>query len=101
MNTGKQEASCILKRLRLKSVNKIIIGHLNINSFGSKIEAFKKIVGKNIDIIVITETKLDGNYTTAQLMIDGYCEPFRKDRNKHGGGTLIYVRKDIHTMPTS
>ena len=28
-------------------------------------------------------------------MINGYVNPFRDDRNAHGGGLLIYVREDI------
>ena len=28
-------------------------------------------------------------------MIPGYSMPFRKTRNSHGGGLLIYVREDI------
>ena len=29
----------------------------------------------------------------------GYHKPYRLDRNKHGGGVLIYVREDIPTKP--
>ena len=28
-------------------------------------------------------------------MIDGYSEPYRFDRNKNGGGVLIYTREGI------
>ena len=28
-------------------------------------------------------------------MLDGYSEPYRLDRNREGGGGLIYVREDI------
>ena len=28
-------------------------------------------------------------------MIDGYSEPYRFDRNRNGGGVLIYIREDI------
>ena len=34
----------------------------------------------------------------AQLSIDGFCRPFRADRNSNGrdgGGILIYIRSDI------
>ena len=27
--------------------------------------------------------------------MEGYCRPFRRDRNRYGGGILIYVREDI------
>ena len=28
-------------------------------------------------------------------MIDDYSEPYRFDRNRNGGGVLIYIREDI------
>ena len=49
----------------------------------------------NIDILIITETKLDKTFPEAQFHIDGYAPPFRMDRNKNGGGVIIYVREDI------
>ena len=47
-----------------------------------------------VDIPGIAETKLDDTFTNAQFNIDGY-RLFRKDRNQHGGGLLVYVRADI------
>ena len=49
----------------------------------------------NIDVLVITETKLDDTFPTANFMIDGFSTPYRRDRNTNGGGILIYVRDDI------
>ena len=88
-------ANDTLKNLRIKNVDKIIIGTLNINSIPNKLNQLKSIVQKNIDILVINETKLDESFPTAQLLIDGYSKPFRKDRNKHGGGIFIYFKEDI------
>ena len=45
--------------------------------------------------MIIVETKLDDSFPTSQFYIDGYAMPFRRDRNKFGGGILIYVREDI------
>ena len=53
------------------------------------------MIGNNIDILTIQETKLDSSFPTNQFLLDGYSEPFRKDRNRHGGGVMIYVREDI------
>ena len=49
----------------------------------------------NIDILIIIETKLDDTFPTANFIIDGFSEPYRRDRNANGGGILIYVREDI------
>ena len=94
-NEASLNASDTLKSLRIKNCNKITIGTLNINSISNKFEQLKTIVGKNLDILVINETKLDDNFPTAQFLIDGYRKPYRKDRTKNGGGVLVYVKEDI------
>ena len=71
-------------------MNKIIIGNLNINSYSGKFDEFKYLIKNNLDIIVITETKLDDSYPEAQFFIEGFSKPYRLDRNKYGGGVLIY-----------
>ena len=52
------------------------------------------IIG-NIDIFLITESKIDNTFPTSQFKIFGYHLPYRKDRSKCGGGVLLYVRQDI------
>ena len=39
--------------------------------------------------MVFGETKLDDSYPMAQLLIDGFGNPIRLDRNAYGGGLLI------------
>ena len=87
--------STILNDLRVRNYNKVIIGNLNINSISSKFDQLKSIVQGKIDILVLTETKLDESFPTSQFFIDGYSEPYRMDRNRNGGGILIYIREDI------
>ena len=80
----------LLKNLKLKNTNRLILRHLNINS----------VVGKfDIDILVLAETKIDSSFPNAQFRIDGFSTPFRLDRNRFGGGALIYVREDIPCKP--
>ena len=90
-------ANKILKDLRIKNINRVTIGSLNINSIASKFEQLKEIIGNHL--LTIQETKLDASFPTAELMIQGYNEPFRLDRNRRGGGILIYVREDIPCKP--
>ena len=45
--------------------------------------------------MVVSETKIDDTFPTSQFSIAGYTTPYRVDRNKHGGGILLYVRNDI------
>ena len=48
-----------------------------------------------LDILIITETKLDNTFPVSQFHIDGYSKPYRLDKNRIGGGIIIYVREDI------
>ena len=78
---------------------KNLLGHLNTNSTVGKFDYLKVLIDNNIDILVLTETKIDSSFPNAQFRIDGFSAPFRLDRNRFGGHTLysvlIYVREDI------
>ena len=89
------DPSTILKKLRISNVERIIIGHLNINSIRNKLEALSAIVTGNLDILLISETKIDNTFPDSQFLIDGFSAPIRKDRNSSGGGLLLYIRNDI------
>ena len=96
-----------LECIRYKNVNKLIIGNININSISNKIDQLKVVVQGNLDILVVTETKIDESFPSEQLSINGFSKPYRLDRNRNGGGILIYVWEDIpskelklHKMPS-
>ena len=89
------DAPLILRNLELKNINRLVLAHLNINSLSAKFDQLKLLIGKNIDILVLTETKIDNSFPSAQFRIEGFSMPFRLDRNRFGGGVLIYVREDI------
>ena len=71
------------------------MGQININLIRSKFVDLVKVVRGNIDILMISETKLDVSFPTSQFYINGYTSPYRLDRNDKGGGILVYVREDI------
>ena len=81
--------------MKENSPNKIIVGHLNINSLRNKFEALQFIINRNLDIILLSETKLDDSFPSAQFMLKNFGIPYRLDRNSNGGGLLLYVREDI------
>ena len=56
-----------IKKLRIRNPNKIIIGNFNINSLPNKFEQLKDIVMQNIDILVLTGTKLGDTFPTASF----------------------------------
>ena len=49
----------------------------------------------NLDILLISETKIDESFPSAQFIIPGFFTPFRYDKSSNSGGLLLYVRKDI------
>ena len=74
-----------LRKLKNDNPNKISIGHLNINSIRHKLEFLKELIGINLDIFLISETKLNDTFPPGQFLIDGYQVPLRFDRNDNGG----------------
>ena len=84
-----------LKNIRIKNLNNVIIGLLNINSIRNKFHALQHIIHGNVDILIITETKIDHTFPQNQFRIPGFRLPYRKDRDGYGGGVMIYVREDI------
>ena len=84
-----------LRALRKKNLNKLIIVHLNINSLRNKFELLKDQIQDNIDILMISETKIDASFPIGQFLLNSYSTPFRLDRNAHGEDILLYVREDI------
>ena len=84
-----------LKEIKLKNINRISIGQININSLRNKFEFLNSMVCGFLDILLVTECKIDDSFPTAQFHMQGYSTPFRLDRNCHGGGILLYVRDDI------
>ena len=83
-----------LKNTRLKNPNRLIIAQLNINSLLNKFDSLVPMLHNNLDILSISETKIDSSFPTAQFQIEGYTT-YRLDRNANGGGILLYIREDI------
>ena len=42
-----------------------------------------------------TETKLDESFPIGHFFINGFSIPFRLDRDRNGGGILLYIRENI------
>ena len=87
--------------MHVKSYNELNVAHLNIRSLIPKLDEVSVLVNKhNIDILCLNETWLDHNTPTDSISIPGYCL-HRTDRNRHGGGTAIYVRSNIKHEPVT
>ena len=84
-----------LCKLRLANESNVIIGHLNVNYLQNKFEALKHIIQGKMDVLVLSETKIDDSFPLNQFLIEGFGIPFRVDRNAHGGGLIVYIREEI------
>ena len=80
--------------LRNNNKNRLIFGHLNINSIRNKIEMLSNIIVGKLDILLLSETKIDDSFLTGQFHIPGFSTPYRSNRSNHGGGLLLYTRND-------
>ena len=49
----------------------------------------------NIDILMITETKLNESFPIGQFFINGFNSLFCLDRDRNGGGILLNITEDI------
>ena len=55
----------------------------------------KEVVGNKINILLISETKLDDTSPLNQFILGGFTPPYILDRTTHGGGLMLFVREDI------
>ena len=94
-NNNLQNDMLVFKNLRVSHPNNIIVGHLNINSIRNKFEMLSLSVTQYVDILMLSETKLDSTFLSTQFLINGFSIPHRLDRNIKGGGILLYVRDKI------
>ena len=81
--------------IRKKHPKKFIAAHININSLRYKfIEIKELLTDKIVDVLFISETKLDHTFRESTLAIEGY-QLVRRDRDKNGGGLAAYIRNDL------
>ena len=68
-----------MKDIRQNNINRPILGQLNINSIRNKFSFLASQIGNNLDVLLISETKLDDTFPTAQFLLDGFKKPYRLD----------------------
>ena len=83
------------RKIKVQFPGKLIIAHLNINSTTNKFESLSFMVENNVDMLLISETKLDDSFPSGQFKICGYGMPYQNDANAMSIGLLVYIRDDI------
>ena len=69
-------------------MSRIKIGKLSISSIRKKFDLFVLDVVRNLDILLISETKIGRSFSEAQFEINGFATPYRVDKDFHEGGIL-------------
>ena len=87
---NEEDPNVVLRILKANNAERPIIAHLNINFLNPKFEALKSLIKDKIDILLISETKLDNTFPRGQFIIEGYKKPIRLDRNCHGGRNIVF-----------
>ena len=83
----------------MKNVNypkNLLIAYLNISSLRNKIIDLGEIMSYlSSDYLVLSETKLDDSFPSAQFSILDHRIRARRDRHKNGGGLIEFVKKGL------
>ena len=89
---AKSGTNSSLQTIRNDDLNKLIFAHLNINTIRNKFDYLADIIKDNIDILIISETKVDDSFPDGQFFLGGFGTPFRLDRNRNGRGIILFIR---------
>ena len=67
----------------------------NKNSLINKFDCLIQQITGNVDILMVSETKLDNSFPVGQFLKDGYGPPIRLDCDIHGGCLTLFVTEDV------
>ena len=55
----------------------------------------KDIIKNEIDVLIISENKIDNSFPIFQFTMTGFSIPFRFDRKSHVGEIHLFYREDV------
>ena len=70
-NAKKPKENINLNFIRKGNFNRLVLAHININSTRNKFDTLVQQITNNIDILMISETKLDNSFLEGQFLIPG------------------------------
>ena len=68
VDNGTTEFIEYLENLRIESSGNLLIGHLNMNSIRNRVSMLSYTTRNKIDILIISESKLDDTFPTSQIL---------------------------------
>ena len=66
-----------------------------MNTVQNKFDYLADIIKGNIDILMISETKVNDSFQDDQFFLDDFGTPFRLDQSRNGVGNMLFNRYDI------
>ncbi len=92
--TDKSISICYVNVRSLTSKYKVKINdcEINVNKF-DEFEAFAMY--NRYDIMLVSETWLGEVIGNDIITVQGYLPPYRRDRNRHGGGLAVYISDSV------
>ena len=92
---AKENCRTVLNSLRKDNLDKLIFAHLSINSIRNKFNYLPEQIRGNVDVLLVSETKIDDSFPQGQFVVNGFSAPYRSDCNCLGGGLMLFVRQDM------
>ena len=93
--TEEKDVKSSLCSLKLRNVNLLIFGQINMNFIGNKFELIFSLVSDNTDVLLIFETKIDNTFSVSQLCVPGYSVPLGLDCTGNGEGIMLFLKEHI------
>ena len=76
-------------------MNRLIFVQINVNSIRNEFKLLFSFVSSNIDLLLISETKIDNTFPVSQFCVPGYSVPFRLHCTGNGEGIMLYFKEHI------
>ena len=90
--TSEEDVNLSLRSLKLRNLNRLLFGQINVNSNRNKFELLFSLVSNNIDTLLISEMKIDNTISVSQFCVTGYSIPFRLDLQEMEEHSLYNVK---------
>ena len=84
-----------MKTIQNENPNKLILSNLNINPIQNKFELLINQIKGAVEVLMISETKIDNSFPPPKFLIDGFGQPYGADQNSFGSRIMLYVRESI------
>ena len=84
-----------LKVVHLQNSKNITFSYININSIRNKFDSLCSLISSHVDVLSITETKLDHSFPNTELLILNFHQPLCLDISRNSVGLLDFVRSSI------